>query len=48
MSRFILEVELEDIWNLKGKEDILEWVKEEVLEKVECHLKYCGLEDREF
>ena len=47
MFKSTLEVELEDILNPKEKEDTLEWVKEEELEKVECHLKYFGSEDKE-
>jgi len=42
MYRSILDLELEDKWSLKGKVDIVEWVRGRELERVECHLRYCG------
>jgi hypothetical protein len=48
MYRSTLEAEPGDIWNPREREDTPEWVKGEVPEKAECHLRYFGSEDREF
>jgi len=48
ISKFIRDLDLEDLQSQKEKEDIVEWVKEEVPKNQECQIKFYGLDVKEF